>query len=172
MNIRRNLGLTLIETVIGICILGLLVVGALPNFSIFMQNTRTRNTAESILNGMQLARGEAIRRNSNVQFVLNGSTWAVSVARSGQQIQSRPAGESIASTQVTVTPLGASTLTFNSLGRVVLNADGSAAISQIDVDSTSIAPPDSRPMRTTVGIGGNIRMCDPQVGSTDPRACS
>lgn len=63
-------GVTLIELMIGIAILGVLLVVALPNFTIWMQNTKIRNAAEAALAGLQLARAEAARRNAPIALVI------------------------------------------------------------------------------------------------------
>lgn len=71
-------GVSLVELMIGLVIVAVLLGLATPNFSTFIQNTRIRNAAEAIQNGLNLARAEAVRRNTNVQFVLGtGSSWTV-----------------------------------------------------------------------------------------------
>ncbi|HEX6267538.1 MAG TPA: GspH/FimT family pseudopilin, partial [Burkholderiales bacterium] len=63
-------GVTLIELMIGLVLVALLLFLGLPNFSIFLQNTQIRNAAQTTLAGIDLARAEAIRRNSAVRFQL------------------------------------------------------------------------------------------------------
>lgn len=71
-------GVTLIELMIGLAIFAILLAFAVPNFSNFMQNSRIRNAAEAIQSGLNLARAEAVRRNTNINFVLGaGSGWTV-----------------------------------------------------------------------------------------------
>jgi type IV fimbrial biogenesis protein FimT len=137
-----------------------------------MQNMQTRSTAESILNAMQLARAEAVRRNNNVQLTLAGTGWTVTVVPTGEQIQARPAEEASVTTTVTIAPAGATAVTFNSLGRVQPNTDGSPSLAQVDVGSSVLVAPESRELRNTVGLGGNIRMCDTQAPAGDTRSCA
>jgi len=62
-------GVTLIELVIGMAILGLLVTQAVPSFNAFMINQRVRAAAEAMAGMLQRARVEAIQRNQDVEFV-------------------------------------------------------------------------------------------------------
>ena len=193
-------GVTLIELMIGLAIVALVLFVAVPSFGIFLQNSQIRNAAGSVLDGLQLARNEAIRRNSPVrfQFVSNltsGCTlsttslaWVVSQADptgacdaapsddpvSGQPliVQSRSATEGTSNARLTIT--GGSTVVFTGLGRVL-----GAGITQVDVTNTSgacqyVDPTNGkmRCMRILVSTGGQARMCDPQVtAANDPRKC-
>lgn len=67
---RSQRGMSLVELVVGLLIIGTLLALAAPSYSTWIQNTKIRTTAESILNGIQLARGEAVRRNTRIQFSL------------------------------------------------------------------------------------------------------
>jgi len=190
-------GVTLIELMIGLAIVALVLFVAVPSFGIFLQNSQIRNAAGSALDGLQLARNEAIRRNSPVRFQFvsdltasctlstTSLAWVVSQADPAgacdtapsdtvapQIVQSRSATEGTSNARVTVT--GNSTVVFTGLGRA--QAGG---ISQIDVTNTSGTCQYSDPtngtmrcMRILVSSGGQARMCDPQVtAATDPRKC-
>lgn len=188
----KQRGVSLIELIVGIIIVSTLFALAANNYRGWVQNQQIRTAAESILNGIQVTRSEAVKNNERARFVLcslPASTWEVlavsataaapaaslacgagSSAAAGEvRVQERSGQEGSRSAQVAVTPNGATTVTFNSFGRVVANADGSTSITQVDV-STSTG---DRPLRITVGAGGNTRMCDPspQLPATDPRHC-
>lgn len=66
-------GFTLIELVVTIAVFALLLLAALPSLGTWTDNTRIRNVSGSLLDGLQLARAEAIRRNQNISF------WLVSL---------------------------------------------------------------------------------------------
>jgi type IV fimbrial biogenesis protein FimT len=70
MLIMRHIqqGVTLVELVIALVILGLLFGYGLPSFSGWIQNAQIRTAAEATQNGLQLARAEAVRRNTQVRF--------------------------------------------------------------------------------------------------------
>lgn len=176
----KSSGFSLIELMIGIVILAIALAIGMPSYSQWIQNTHIRNTAESIQNGMQRARAEAVSRNTNVAFTLGGDPyWSISDVNAAQMIESKPGGEippSITRTPfpIAVPPATApTTITFSNLGAVaLLNADGSVAITRIDIDSSVLAAADSRDLSIRIGVGGTVRMCDPNVSATtDPRHC-
>jgi type IV fimbrial biogenesis protein FimT len=194
-------GVTLIELAVVLAVVAILFAQAAPSFSAWIHNSQVRTAAESIQNGMQLARAEAIRRNRSVMFWLTSAAtppqadWLVGCARPPAGAPSVPeaagdcpgsdttagptywiqrqaaADQQTALPQVTITPVLANNVTFNSLGMVTLNVDGSAPITRIDVTDPSIPTASARPLRVTVS-GGQIRMCDPNLSPTaDPRGC-
>lgn len=162
-------GFTLIEMLIGIAILALLIMLGLPSYTAWIQNTQIRNATESVLNGMQLARNEAVHRNASVQLVLGTqSSWTINVPGTGEQVQSRTYGAGSTNVTVAVLPANATTITFSSLGRVAANADASASITQLEFD----VPTSMRKLQIRVAASGQVRMCDPAVtDATDPRYC-
>lgn len=173
---RRHLftqaGFSLIELMVGILILAILASIAVPSFRVWLQNSQIRNASESIVNGLQRARSEAVGRNTNVELVVSAdSSWVIRVA-SGVEIESRSSGEGSKNVNLTMTPNGTTTVTYNNFGRIqASNLDTSAPFNRIDVDSTSLDPAESQELRVTLGLGGNIRMCDPNAPSGSPRAC-
>jgi type IV fimbrial biogenesis protein FimT len=77
-------GFTLIELMVSLAVLSVLVAVALPNYAVWVQNSRIRTTAESITSGLTLARSEAIRRNAMVQFnLVNEITSACALTSTG-----------------------------------------------------------------------------------------
>jgi len=172
MTINKMTGFTLIELVTVVTILSIMIFLALPNFNVWLQNTQIRTAGEAILNGLQLARAEAVRRNVNVELRMDlSSGWTARLPDTGEVIQTRLAGEGSSAALVTITPLGANTVTFNSLGTIAANANGSNPVSEFKIDSISLAATDSRELCILIRTGGTIRMCDPRVASTDTRSC-
>jgi type IV fimbrial biogenesis protein FimT len=68
--LRRTRGVTLIELAVALTVLGLVMLALMPSVGVWMRNTQVRNTASSILTGLQTARNEAIRRNAAIRFSL------------------------------------------------------------------------------------------------------
>lgn len=167
-------GVTLVELMVGIAILSILLSVAAPNFQYMLLNSQIRNAAESVANGLQKARGEAVARNTNVSFVLGAaatgtySSWTVNVVSPASTIATRDSSEGSKKVTRTVLPASATTVTFNNLGSIVANADASATLTQIDFSAVG----GNRNMRIIIGGGGNTRMCDPNLASgSSPRAC-
>lgn len=172
----RQRGVTLIELVVTLSVVAILATLAIPSFRSLILNRQISASAESILNGLQLARAEAVRRNTQVQFVLNADgTWAVGcitvTASCPASIQSSTLGDG-ASDKVTVTPTpsGASTAAFNSFGAIISSA---SSLTQLDFALPAGALPasEAHPLRLEISTGGGARLCDPAYSSPDARAC-
>lgn len=186
---RAQRGVSLIEIAVVLTIFAVLVSQAVPSFAAWMRNAQIRTATEGVQNGLQLARAEAIRRNRSVQFTLDdvpGSSWTIGCAvpvdngTAGVEddgdclavIQQRLSGtEGTDGAQLTTTPSTARTVTFDSIGRVTVNPGGTPSITVVDATDPNMASGSARPLRITVGAGGDVRMCDPALGSTDPRRC-
>jgi type IV fimbrial biogenesis protein FimT len=162
----------LIELLIGIVIMGILLSLAMPGFQTWLQNSQIRNAAEAIQNGLQRARAEAVGRNTNVELVLGSdSSWVVQLT-DGTDIETRAGNEGSKNVSVAITPAGATTVTFTNFGGLAAtNGNGSAPFTQVDLDSSVLAAADSQELRVTIGLGGNVRMCDPNAPAGSPRAC-
>jgi type IV fimbrial biogenesis protein FimT len=173
---RRQRGFSVIEAMIVVTVLVIMLALSAPMGSEWLANSRIRSAADGVLAGLQLARAEAVKRNTAVEFVLEAApaaNWTVRVALSGEEIQSRPAGEGTADVTVTPSPVGATRISFDGLGRRVANIDGSNPLDRIDVDlpATVLAADRTRDLRLQFGTGGQIVMCDPNVATGDVRKC-
>lgn len=166
---HRQRGITIIEQVIGLAVTGVMLAMGLPNYSDYLQNRHIRTHAESIADGLQLARVEAVRRNEAVDFRINGNDWTI-VTAGGETVQSRP-GDETPRARVALGG-GGSTLdvTFNGLGRII---SGNAAAT-IDVQHVSGGCGASayRCLRVQMATGGLVRMCDPLLAFGTPQACA
>lgn len=74
---HNQYGVSLLELMIAIAIGSVLLMLGIPSFKSWIQNTQTRTAAESILNGLQIARTEAVRRNTDVRFNLTDASGMV-----------------------------------------------------------------------------------------------
>jgi type IV fimbrial biogenesis protein FimT len=193
--LHRTRGFTLIEMMVVLTVSALLLFAVLPSFTAWLRDLRIRGVAESLQNGLQLARMEALRRNEVVSLWLvsdadaadcsassSSASWVVSAANPATACgsttvvdkQGRAAtatGVAVASVQTTTDGAAgnASRIAFNGFGQLVL--PGSATPLRQVVISLTHANADARPLRVEVLPGGSIRMCDPNVASDDPRRC-
>jgi type IV fimbrial biogenesis protein FimT len=180
MRTRSAAGMTLIELLIGFTIVGVLLALGVPSFTAWLQNLQVRNAAESIFNGLQLARGNAVQRNKSVTFTMNGpdSSWAVTIdspsAIETAAVQSRSAAEGTPNAQVSV--LGPAVLpvvvSFNGLGQTNLAQLTTIQITNPTGGACGAGTGNMRCLNVTVAVGGQIKMCDPLIVTAgDSRKC-
>lgn len=76
-NLRCQNGITLIETLTAVVVLGVLVAASVPSFNQFIQGGRLKGALESVFANLQYAKSEAIKRNQQVYltFTEAGDTW-------------------------------------------------------------------------------------------------
>ncbi|MCE3000275.1 MAG: GspH/FimT family pseudopilin [Betaproteobacteria bacterium] len=193
----RNLGFTVIELVVTLALFGVLLALGIPAFTTFIQNTQIKNAADNVLNGLTIARAEAIHRNAPVRFQLvsnmtatceissTSASWIVSLDDAAGQCEIAPSettapriiqkyAQQESSPRVTINATGGGMVIFTGLGRV-----SGAGTTQIDfAHANSVcehvnAAGTSRCLRLLIGSGGGTKLCDPKVSSTtDPRHCS
>lgn len=154
-------GVSLIELLIGLAIMGLLIMIGLPNMATWLNNSQIRTAGESLLAGLTLARTEAVRRNQIVRFQMvsnltsacvispSGTDWVVSLddttgacdaAASDPDptdpppriIQKRSGSEGTMRAVLAATPAG--TVHFNGLGRIT-SPGGAANMTQIAISN-------------------------------------
>ncbi len=194
-------GFTIIEVMITLAVIGVLLGLGAPGFIEWLQNQQIRAAAEATLNGLQVARGEAVRRNTPVRFQLVSDLTSSCVLASdsatgacdattdsgqpvpppGRILQRRTSAEGspnavarsvfVPSPPAAPAAQAASTVTFAALGNVVANADGTPSIVKIDVTNPNVSPTAMRALRLVVNSGGSIRMCDPALAASDTRGC-
>jgi type IV fimbrial biogenesis protein FimT len=178
---------------IGLAVFAVLIALGLPSITEFLQNSQIRGAADSTLSGIQLARAEALRRNTSVRFQLmssldgscvrsaTGTNWVVSLDDAAGSCDSAPdetvapriiqirSGDDGSSNAVITASGGAgdtNLLVFNGLGRLlVTNAD---AFTTVDVTNPTggtcqASGGTMRCLRLTVSPNGDVRMCDPKI---------
>jgi type IV fimbrial biogenesis protein FimT len=160
-------GFTLIELMIVTVIFAIGASLAAPSFATLLANYRVRSSSEAILNGLYLARAEAIRRNTPVSFTLNaaGSGWTVAQVAPATALQVRPDNESAG--VISASSTASRVVTFLSNGLV--DTTPAARLEQVNISS---ATANTETRRISIFGGGLIRMCDPAIATAnDPRRC-
>ncbi len=170
------LGMSLIEMVIAMAIVSVLFAMGAPSFFTWVAGLQLRAAAEGIMSGLQLARTEAAKRNQQVDFTIvstSGAGWSVTLTADGTVIQTRSSAESNPSVRVTATP-AVGVITFNNLGQRVVPAAvvGTVTLAMDNAHAGDCQPAGSiRCMNIQIPVGGQIKMCDPALPSSDPRGC-
>jgi type IV fimbrial biogenesis protein FimT len=198
---RSAAGFTLVELLIAMTLLSVLLVLAAPSFTTWIRNSQVRAISESLQNGLRVAQAEAVRRNRQVLFYLtndepglgatpaaNGRNWVMRwIPLAGDTVDATPPanepfiqGGSLADVAAGVAIGGPAAVCFNSLGRRVANAATGVAGALCDADILSpmaafeiTRAGADRPLRVTVGLGGQVRQCDPARALADstPDGC-
>jgi type IV fimbrial biogenesis protein FimT len=184
----KERGVTLIELAITLAVLSIVLALGMPSYTKWVQGAQIRTAAESLQSGLNLARSEAVRRNTGVEFVLTndppssgnvgtvvadvaGVNWLVRQFEAAAYtpsdfIQAKTAAEG--ASRVLVAGDVAS-ITFNGLGRPT--APLTVDLTNPTAGSCIANGGDVHCLRVTVSVGGQIRMCDPSVAGADTRAC-
>ncbi len=187
---KTQRGISMIEVVVTIAIMGILMAAAMPSVGDWMRNSRVRNTAESIQNGLQQARMEAVRQNKAVSLYMvsdltNACTlsntvgsWVVastspvgacaSAKIKGLVADGGGGAATIKATQSDGTT-DATSVTFSGLG-MLAQSSAATAIRRVQVKTTD----GSFENRVEVSPAGLIRMCDPTktLSDGDSRKCT
>ena len=195
-------GFTLVELMVTLTLLSLLLLLAMPSFSTWVRNTEIRSTAEALQNGIRVAKAQAAALNRQVVLtttnatpggdasaVVGGRNWSVQVVPLTSEATVTAAerfleGGNFASSANSITVSdGPATLCFSSLGRLVANAAPSptsptlpactAAPAVYNISRTGAVLGKDRPLRVTVSMAGQVRMCDPArtLSPTAPDGC-
>ncbi|MGP1716647.1 MAG: GspH/FimT family pseudopilin [Methylophilus sp.] len=166
-------GFTLIELVVTVVVLMAVSMLAIPAFQSSLGNSQIRTVAESIKNGLQQARAEAIKRNASIKFTLqSNSSWQLGCQtvtdNCPANISAKSAAEgSSANIQVTTDN---NTAVFTSFG--TRDPAIPAALSRVDITNLQVNSSERRALRILLAAGGYTKLCDPSVTATgDARKC-
>lgn len=196
---RTQRGVTLVEVAVVMVIIGIMFGYAMPELRSWMRSLKVRNAGESVLNGLNIARMEALKRNSAVAFWLvsdSSPTPTDACSRSSSSAQwvvaiNDPAGKCGAGLGTDAAPilLGrskaqeysskltvvAKDATGAAVDRVAFNGLGQvqqlAGVPSIRTVDITSSEAGARRLRVVVDTGGAVRLCDRDVSSADPRAC-
>ena len=193
---QREHGVTLIELMIGIAIVAVLLGLGVPGFQTFIENSHIRNAGDAIQNGLNLAKAEAVRRNTNVRFVLGaGSSWTVvcatavadadsdgipecpgsaPTATTPAYIQSRSAADGSAKASIDTQEVNAATgvAVSSPVFTNMLSFNGKGEVTNLPLGSSAVFNVSNPSGGACVADGGNMRCLRVAVTSFgDVRMC-
>ena len=190
-------GFTLVELIVTVAIMAILAALATPSMIGWVRNNKIRTVSDSLQNGLRLAQAEATRRNRQIVFsltndkptgsgytaVANGSNWAINtVTLMTEENSAFVQAGILRDVGTNVTLSGPKSICFNSLGRLVPNPSPGvtsavcdappAAGYSYDIQMSDVVEGD-RPLRVTVALGGQLRLCDPArtLSDSQPDGC-
>lgn len=79
----KQMGVTLLEIIIALVVVSVMITLSIPAVSGWADHNRLKATADAIIDGLQLAKMEAVRRNTLARFVLT-DTPSFTAANGGQ----------------------------------------------------------------------------------------
>ncbi len=164
----------MVELMVTLAVFAILSAMAVPMMRNVIENSHIKAASQSLQNGLAMARAEAVRLNTQVEFVLTGGGWSIQKVSDGSLLQQASGKELPSGTTITPTPADADRITFDAFGRSLTTnpSDGTNALTQIDVVATNPSGSGSyKPLRIQFPAGGLARLCDPNAASTEPKAC-
>lgn len=194
---RISAGVTLIELIVGITILGIAMAAMLPEVGAWLRNLAVRNAGESMRAGVERARLEALRRNAPVTFWLvsdsakvlsngcslstSGPSWVISVSDPGGKCGAEPsmtddpllvdkwsAADGANGVQIQGFDAGGGAVSSVTFNSLGQVQGAGAQLERVEVSHSTAG---TRNLRVLVQTGGSVRMCDPNVAADDPRRC-
>lgn len=162
---RRSGGFTMVELMVTVGVFALLSALAVPTLRSVIENSHIRAAAQSLQNGLGMARAEAVRLNTQVQFALSDTGWSITRVDTPDTPLQMASGKEKAS-GLTITPDTTDAVIFDAFGRKT------AGPTLIDIVATHPSgSPSYKPLRIQLVTGGLARLCDPAAASTEPKAC-
>ncbi len=194
--LKSSRGFTLIELMVGLTIMAFLLMSGVSSMSEWIRNSQMRSAAESIINGLNSTRAEAVKRNTTVRFQLtsslgndctidtSGKNWVINLSGFSPEGQCGKALSDAADPYMLQKALVANAsnpilikasqgvLAFNGLGQQG-RADAAQPVVTVTID---ISPTESgtcrkdggklRCLRIMVSPAGQARMCDPSLSNS------
>ena len=158
---RRRHGFTLIELMVALALVALALGFGLSTLRDVISNNRIRSTAQQVLDAVQLARSEAVKRNVPVELRVSDSAATLNFLAGSSCVPAScrtltfgtSSGLSVLADAATTTAL-----VFNASGQL---ADAGNHV--VDVTNGRCSTEQSC-LRVQVRGGGSVRICNPAQG--------
>lgn len=179
----RTRGFTLIELMVTLALLAVLLMVAVPSISTFQRNAQLTSFVNSLVAGVNAARGEAMKRGRYAMIVPADSTnwssgWVAFVDMDGSQTYTLAAGDKTILTKeaapsyLTISGTGSIVasppyIMFDANGYSKNKAGGFGALTfsvvRNDVSSNVV---DAETRRLIIASTGRVRTCKPALDTT------
>lgn len=157
--IKRQQGLSLVETMIIMSIVIILAAIALPSFLSFMQRYRLITTSQHLYYNLQYARSVALKKSQTVYVAFQtGSNWCYGIGTSSACDCSNPSSCDLGS----FTPPNQLT-TLSLSGFNALTFEGTRGTASATGTITLTVTGDTPSMGVDVGTVGNLLLCSTNV---------
>ena len=165
----KTKGFTLIEMAIGLVVLSILGISAVGMMNSYILNARISSTADELRDGIFLAKAEAIKRNTAVDFRVTNTGWQIWmpwVDDTKPYLTREAAQKSITVAGADSNGSAVTTIEFIGSGR----PNSAITSAPVTIDITPNAPLACRTadsgevtcLRVLVTTGGRVRVCNPQ----------
>lgn len=153
----REQGLTLVELMIVLLIVGVLAGIALPSFVGLMERSRIESAASDLMSSLQLARSEAIQQNAHVRIVgldADQSPDASANYANGWEVRMLPEADN-APTRVYAEGFPATVACANCVGEITFNGMGES-LQSIDFEFVDGEQTRCIKLYPSGGLGGSV----------------
>lgn len=177
----RELGFTLIELMVTLAMVAILMTVAVPSFTTFQRNAELTSFSNSLLSGINAARGEAMKRGRNAMVVPgDGASWNsgwtvfVDMNRDGAYdeatditvLRREAAPSYLTVTNTAVTPADSLYIMYDASGYSRLTGGGFGAwtvqIARNDVTGATLL---AQTRRIKIASTGRARVCTPATAT-------
>lgn len=168
----QDRGFTLVEMMVALTVMLFLLLSGMPMMNTFVGNVRLRVGSEGMLDGLALARNEAIRRNATVLYRFTGADWFVVIqGNNGAPDTTLVHRAEGANSSVRLVP-AAGQIAFSGSGRTF--PAGTALAIQFTNPAAGACRIDGGEvtcLRIDLPASGEPRLCDPAAPVDSPKAC-
>ena len=176
----RELGFTLIELMVTLAMVAILMTVAVPSFTTFQRNAELTSFSNSLLSGINAARGEAMKRGRNAMVVPKDGDWNkgwtvfVDVNRDGVYdettditvLRREAAPSYLTVTNTAVTPADSLYIMYDASGYSRLTGGGFGAwtvqVARNDVTGSTLL---AQTRRIKIASTGRARVCTPTTAA-------